>query len=75
MGEGRRGLLPLEGEGGHVTLPVRTEGDLALMHHVEKVHGFAGVEDVLSGRGLERLAAVHGPLGASVTGPKEGVNA
>jgi glucokinase len=54
-----RGRIVVPSECGHVTLPVRTEGDLALMHHVEKVHGFAGVEDVLSGRGLERLYAYH----------------
>ncbi|MCB2116844.1 MAG: glucokinase [Rhodobacteraceae bacterium] len=44
-------------ECGHVTLPVRSEADLSLMRHVETAHGFAGVEDVLSGRGLERLHA------------------
>lgn len=44
-------------ECGHATLPVRSEADLRLMRHVETAHGFAGVEDVLSGRGLERLYA------------------
>ncbi len=53
------GRLVVPSECGHVTLPVRTEGDLRLMRHVEKAHGFAGVEDVLSGRGLERLYAFH----------------
>lgn len=42
-------------ECGHVNMPVRTEADLRLAHFVERVHGFPGVEDVLSGRGLERL--------------------
>jgi glucokinase len=42
-------------ESGHVSLPVRTESDLRLMRHVETIHGFPSVEDVLSGRGLERV--------------------
>ncbi|MEZ5779718.1 MAG: glucokinase [Paracoccaceae bacterium] len=46
-------------ESGHVTLPVRTEAELRLAEYVEQAHGFAGVEDVLSGRGLERLFAWH----------------
>lgn len=53
------GRIVAASECGHVTLPVRSEDDLALMRDVEKVHGFAGVEDVLSGRGLERLYAFH----------------
>jgi glucokinase len=53
------GRLVVPSECGHVTLPVRNDGDLALMRYVEKAHGFAGVEDVLSGRGLERLYAFH----------------
>lgn len=44
-------------EAGHAILPVRTEEDLALSHFVAQEHGFPGVEDVLSGRGLERLYA------------------
>lgn len=44
-------------ECGHAGLPVRTERDLRLARFVETAHGFAGVEDVLSGRGLERLYA------------------
>jgi glucokinase len=38
-------------------MPVRTEADLRLAQFVETVHGFPGVEDVISGRGLERLYA------------------
>ncbi|MGB3179353.1 MAG: glucokinase [Albidovulum sp.] len=49
-------------ECGHMTLPVRSKADLALMQFVETAHGFAGVEDVLSGRGLERLYAFHAKL-------------
>ena len=42
-------------ESGHAGLPVRTAADLRLLADVETVHGFPSVEDVLSGRGLERL--------------------
>jgi glucokinase len=42
-------------ECGHVSLPVRTAADLRLAEFVGKAHGFFAVEDVLSGRGLERL--------------------
>jgi glucokinase len=53
------GLFVAAAESGHATLPLRTEEDLRLAEHVEKAHGFAGVEDVLSGRGLERLYSFH----------------
>jgi glucokinase len=55
--DGPSGRLVTASECGHATLPVRSEADLRLMRHVETAHGFAGVEDVLSGRGLERLHA------------------
>lgn len=44
-------------ECGHINMPVRTDADLRLAHFVETAHGFPGVEDVLAGRGLERLYA------------------
>lgn len=44
-------------ECGHANLPIRTEADLKLLQFVENIHGFPGVEDVLSGRGLERVYA------------------
>ncbi len=53
------GRIVTASECGHVSLPVRSEADLRLMRFVEEAHGFAGVEDVLSGRGLERLYAFH----------------
>jgi glucokinase len=49
------GRIVTASECGHVTMPVRSEADLRLAQRVEGAHGFAGVEDVLSGRGLERL--------------------
>jgi glucokinase len=55
--DGPTGRLVTASECGHATLPVRNDGDLSLMRFVETAHGFAGVEDVLSGRGLERLHA------------------
>ena len=42
-------------EAGHANLPIRTEADLRLCHFVETAHGFPAIEDVLSGRGLERV--------------------
>ena len=44
-------------EAGHATLPVRTEKELALSRHLEAQHGSPAIEDMLSGRGLERLYA------------------
>lgn len=64
-GSGR--LVP-PSEAGHANLPIRTEADLRLLHYVETAHGFPGVEDVLSGRGLER---VYAWLGAEASDPRE----
>jgi len=55
-----RGRLVAPSECGHVSLPVRSDADLRLWRHIEgleEAHGFASVEDVLSGRGLERVHA------------------
>ena len=49
------GRIVAASECGHVNLPVRTEADLSLARFVETAHGFPGVEEVLSGRGFERL--------------------
>lgn len=43
------------GEAGHASLPVRTEAELRLGTFISTTHGFAAVEDVLSGRGLEQV--------------------
>ncbi len=51
------GRIVAPSECGHINMPVRTEADLRLARFVETAHGFPGVEDVLSGRGLERLYA------------------
>jgi glucokinase len=39
-------------EAGHVSLPVEDEDGLSLARHVARTHGFADVEEVLSGRGI-----------------------
>ncbi len=61
-------------ECGHISMPIRTERDFRLSQFLANTgphaHGFAGVEDVLAGRGLERLYAfVTNELGAEVTLP------
>jgi glucokinase len=42
-------------EAGHANMPIRTEEELRLCAFVETAHGFPAIEDVLSGRGLERI--------------------
>ena len=49
------GRIVAASECGHINMPIRTEADLRLARFVETAHGFPGVEDVLAGRGLERL--------------------
>jgi len=49
------GILVAASECGHESLPVQSADEVRLAAHVALVHGFAGVEDVLSGRGLARL--------------------
>lgn len=43
------------GEAGHANLPVTSDADLRLATFLSTAHGFAAVEDVLSGRGLEEV--------------------
>jgi glucokinase len=53
------GRVVAASECGHITMPVRTAEDFALAQFIEghgaQAHGFAGVEEVLAGRGLARL--------------------
>jgi glucokinase len=44
-------------EAGHANMPIRTPADFDLCTFVETAHGVPGIEDVLSGRGLERIYA------------------
>ena len=64
--EGRRLVAP--SEAGHSNLPLRNEQELRLCKFVATAHGFPAVEDVLSGRGLERLYAF---LGHEANDPRE----
>lgn len=50
-----QGCLVPPSECGHADLPVQTADDLALADFIRKRHGFCAVDDVLSGRGLERM--------------------
>ncbi len=50
-----KGRFVAPSECGHANLPIRNEQELALCKFVETAHGFPAVEDVLSGRGLERV--------------------
>ena len=55
------GRVVAASECGHISMPVQTEQDFRLSKFVATygvhAHGFAGVEDVLAGRGLERVHA------------------
>lgn len=55
------GRVVAASECGHISMPVRNDEDHRLARFVAEVgphaHGFAGVEDVLAGRGLERVHA------------------
>lgn len=55
------GRVVAASECGHKNMPVQTDQDFRLMRFLEShgahAHGFAGVEDALAGRGLERLHA------------------
>ena len=53
--DGRTVVPPAEA--GHITLPVQTEEELRLKQWVSRQHGTPGLEDVLSGRGFERIYA------------------
>ena len=53
----RGGAFVATSESGHATMPVRTARDMRLNGFVEASHGFAGIDDILSGRGLERVYA------------------
>lgn len=49
------GWLPIPGEGGHVTLPIKTAEELAIKDKIMGKDKFAEVEDVLTGPGLFAL--------------------
>jgi glucokinase len=51
-----RTLVP-PSEAGHVSLPAQDETELRLLNWIARKHGTPGFEDVLSGRGFERVYA------------------
>ena len=51
-----RTLVP-PSEAGHVSLPAQSEHELHLLDWVARKHGTPGLEDILSGRGFERIYA------------------
>lgn len=53
-------------EAGHVSMPVGNDADLRLAHFIGTRNGFAGIEDVLSGRGIENI---HAWLGRQASAP------
>jgi len=61
------GRIVAASESGHVNLPIRSPADQRLADVVGAAHGFAAVEDVLSGRGLE---AVYTFLGTEAGDPR-----
>lgn len=62
------GRVVAASESGHANLPIRNEMELRLCQYVSTAHGFPAVEDVLSGRGLERVYAF---LGEEAGTPRE----
>jgi glucokinase len=55
-------------ECGHTSLPVRNGDDLALADFTAAETGFCAVEDILSGRGLERLYRWQAQIGGGGAG-------
>ena len=53
--ETEAGRLVPASEAGHANLPIRAEAELSLIRYFEDAHGFPAVEDMLSGRGLEKV--------------------
>lgn len=70
----RRTWVPVPGEGGHIDLGPRTERDLQIFPHLERIEGRVSAEQILCGRGLVNLyraiAAADGKE-AAFTAPEE----
>lgn len=56
--DGRGGWAPLEGEGGHVTLPAATARERLVMDGLVRRYGHASAERVASGQGLVDTCAI-----------------
>lgn len=55
---GQGGWVPLEGEGGHVTLPAQTERERLVMDGLVRRYGHASAERVACGQGLVDVCAI-----------------
>lgn len=66
--DGETARLVPPSEAGHANMPIRTDADMRLCRFVETAHGFPAIEDVLSGRGLERIYAW---LGEEANDPRQ----
>ena len=62
-----RAFVP-SSEAGHCSLPVQTSKELALAQHLQQTHGFASVEEVLSGRAIAQLYRWLKPENAPISG-------
>ncbi|HEY0212781.1 MAG TPA: glucokinase [Paenirhodobacter sp.] len=51
------GRIVVPSECGHMTLPVSSDEDIRMRNFVARAHGFASVEDILSGRGVAEVYA------------------
>ena len=68
------GLIPIEGEGGHVGLSPQTDAEMKLFEALAGELPFVSVEDVISGRGLERIY-LHLSGGQKKAAPEIGADA
>lgn len=70
--DGRGGFVPLQGEGGHVTLAGRTPREWSVLDHLDAKYGHVSAERAVCGKGL---VDIHGALQAidarAVTSKKE----
>lgn len=51
------GTLVPPSESGHVSIPVQNADELRLLQFLSRRHGTAGIEEILSGRGVEQIYA------------------
>lgn len=69
--DGRGGWVPLQGEGGHVTLAGTNAREHAVLAEIERRHGHASAERAVCGQGLveihRALAAIDRPHEATLT--------
>lgn len=67
--------IPISGEGGHVTLPVTTADEFAVIARLQKRYGHVSAERVLCGAGLvdlyHALCDVRGDRGHEITTPAQ----